>query len=60
MEDQLIRARGGGDDKLSNPHALHLRQRYGRTYYQVSRQFVPAAPSFRRHLSYPPVTAVPT
>lgn len=36
MEDQLIRAKGAGDDKLTNPHALHLRRRYGRTYYQVS------------------------
>jgi hypothetical protein len=34
MEDQLLRAKGGGDDRLTNPHALHMRQRYGRTYYQ--------------------------
>lgn len=34
MEDQLIRAKGAGDDKLTNPHAYHLRKRFGRTYYQ--------------------------
>lgn len=35
MEDQLLRAKGGGDDRLTNPNAYHLRRRYARTYYQV-------------------------
>jgi hypothetical protein len=39
MEDQLLRAKGGGDDRLSNPHALHLRKRFGRTYYQFRPDF---------------------
>jgi hypothetical protein len=34
MEDQLLRAKGVGDDRLSNPHAFMLRQRFGRMYYQ--------------------------
>jgi hypothetical protein len=34
MEDQLLRAKGVGNDLLTNPHAYHLRRRYGRTYYQ--------------------------
>ena len=34
MEDQLLRAKGTGDDPLSNPHAYRFRRMYGRTYYQ--------------------------
>lgn len=32
MEDQLLRAKGVGHDRLSNPNALDFRERYGRTY----------------------------
>jgi len=34
MEDQLLRAKGVGNDKLSNPHAYHFRKQYGRSYFQ--------------------------
>jgi hypothetical protein len=34
MEDQLLRAKGVGDDRLTNPHALSFRKRFSRTYYQ--------------------------
>jgi hypothetical protein len=34
MEDQLLRAKGVGNDRLTNPHALDLRQRFGRSYFQ--------------------------
>jgi hypothetical protein len=34
MEDQLLRAKGTGNDRLTNPHALHFRQMYGRSYFQ--------------------------
>jgi hypothetical protein len=34
MEDQLLRAKGVGDDKLSNPRAHVLRKRFSRIYYQ--------------------------
>jgi hypothetical protein len=34
MEDQLLRAKGVGDDKLSNPRAYTLRKRFSRVYYQ--------------------------
>jgi len=34
MEDQLLRAKGVGGTKLTNPHALWLRRRFARTYYQ--------------------------
>jgi hypothetical protein len=34
MEDQLLRAKGMGDDRLTNPHAWSLRQAYGKAYYQ--------------------------
>ena len=39
MEDQLLRAKGVGDDRLSNPHALELRHTWGRTYYQFKPDF---------------------
>ena len=38
-EDQLLRAKGVGDDKLTNPHALALRETWGRTYYQFKPDF---------------------
>ena len=34
MEDQLLRAKGTGDDRLSNPNAFVLRTALGRMYYQ--------------------------
>jgi len=34
MEDQLLRAKGVGDDRLTNPRAYPTRKRYGRIYYQ--------------------------
>ena len=34
MEDQLLRAKGVGDDRLTNPHAYEFRRRFSRTYYQ--------------------------
>jgi hypothetical protein len=34
MEDQLLRAIGIGDDKLSNPRALEFRRKFHRSYYQ--------------------------
>jgi hypothetical protein len=39
MEDQLLRAKGVGNDKLSNPRALWLRQMYGRSYYQFKPEW---------------------
>ena len=32
MEDQLLRAKGVGDDRLTNPHAYELRKRYSSLY----------------------------
>jgi hypothetical protein len=34
MEDQILRAKGVGNDKLTNPHAFELRNTYGRSYFQ--------------------------
>jgi len=34
MEDQLLRAKGVGDDRLTNPNALDMRRMYGRSYFQ--------------------------
>jgi hypothetical protein len=34
MLDQLLRAKGTGDDRLSNPSSFELRQAYGRQYFQ--------------------------
>jgi hypothetical protein len=34
MEDQLLRAKGVGGDRLTNPHAYDLRKRFSRSYYQ--------------------------
>jgi hypothetical protein len=33
-EDQLLRAKGTGNDRLSNPNALDFRRKYGRSYFQ--------------------------
>jgi hypothetical protein len=34
MEDQLLRAKGTGGDRLSNPHAYSFRKSWGRSYFQ--------------------------
>jgi len=34
MEDQLLRAKGAGDDHLTNPNAYPTRKAFGRAYYQ--------------------------
>ena len=34
MEDQLLRAKGAGNDRLTNPHAYELRKTFSRVYYQ--------------------------
>ncbi len=34
MEDQLLRAKGTGVDRLTNPHAYEFRKQYGRSYFQ--------------------------
>ena len=39
MEDQLLRAKGVGNDLLTNPHALPFRQTYGRSYYQFKPEW---------------------
>jgi hypothetical protein len=33
-EDQLLRAKGTGLDRLTNPHALDFRRKFGRSYFQ--------------------------
>jgi len=40
MEDQLLRAKGVGDDRLTNPHAYGFRKRWGRLYYQFRPETV--------------------
>ena len=39
MLDQLLKAKGTGDDKLSNPLAYDLRMTYGRSYFQFKPDF---------------------
>jgi len=39
MEDQLLRAKGTGNDPLSNPNAFMVRRTFGRTYYQFKPQW---------------------
>jgi len=34
MEDQLLRAKRVGDDRLTNPNAFEFRRRFSRAYYQ--------------------------
>jgi hypothetical protein len=40
MLDQVLRAKGVGEDRLSNPHAFDLRQTYGRTYFQFKPDWI--------------------
>ena len=40
MEDQLLRAKGAGHDRLTNPHAYDLRKRFSRIYFQFKPDFV--------------------
>jgi len=39
MEDQLLRAKGVGNDLLTNPHAFDLRRTLGRSYFQFKPRF---------------------
>ena len=39
MTDQLLRAKGSGTDRLSNPVAYDFRRRYGRSYYQFKPDY---------------------
>jgi len=39
MEDQLLRAKGVGNDRLTNPRAYDFRRRYQRSYYQFKPDF---------------------
>jgi hypothetical protein len=41
MEDQLLRAKGVGEDRLTNPHAYDFRKRFGRMYYQFAPDVAP-------------------
>ena len=38
MTDQLLRAKGSGVDRLSNPIAYDFRRRYGRSYYREEEE----------------------
>ena len=40
MEDQLLRAKGAGSDRLTNPHAYELRKSFSRVYYQFKPDYV--------------------
>jgi len=39
MEDQLLRAKGVGNDKLTNPNALYFRKKFGRSYFQFKPEW---------------------
>jgi hypothetical protein len=39
MEDQLLRAKGVGNDRLTNPHAYDLRRKYSRSYFQFKPDY---------------------
>jgi hypothetical protein len=39
MLDQLLKAKGVGDDRLTNPLAFELRLTYGRSYFQFKPDF---------------------
>jgi hypothetical protein len=39
MEDQLLRAKGVGNDLLTNPHAYEFRRMFGRSYFQFKPRF---------------------
>jgi len=40
MEDQLLRAKGVGNDKLTNPHAYLFRLQFGRSYFQFRPDYI--------------------
>jgi hypothetical protein len=40
MEDQLLRAKGTGNDELTNPNAYRFRKAFGRSYYQFKARGV--------------------
>lgn len=40
MEDQLLRAKGVGQDRLTGPRTYDVRRRYGRLYYQFKPDYV--------------------
>jgi len=39
MEDQLLRAKGVGNDRLTNPHAFELRKTFSRSYFQFKPEY---------------------
>lgn len=39
MTDQLLRAKGSGLDRLTNPTAYDFRRMYGRSYYQFKPDY---------------------
>ena len=39
MEDQLLRAKGTGSDRLTNPNAYSTRKRFSRLYYQFKPDY---------------------
>ena len=39
MTDQLLRAKGSGTDRLTNPVAYEFRRKYGRSYYQFKPDY---------------------
>ena len=39
MTDQLLRAKGSGLDRLTNPVAYEFRRKYGRSYYQFKPDY---------------------
>lgn len=41
MTDQILRAKGSGMDRLSNPVAYDFRRRYGRSYYREQLRWLP-------------------
>jgi hypothetical protein len=40
MEDQLLRAKGVGNDRLTNPRAYEMRKRYRNVYYQFRPDYI--------------------
>ena len=40
MEDQLLRAKGTGYDRLTNPNAYEMRKRYRNVYYQFKPDYI--------------------
>ena len=39
IEDQLLRAKGVGNDRLTNPNAYELRRMFSRVYYQYKPDY---------------------